>query len=456
MSTPRARMKWPNRRGFATALVLWAIALAVLILAGLQMSAWRQAADGREAVARVRAQWAARAAIESVVARLEDEATQAQPLGAKSLMESLAADSNGELAGATYRTRHEDTTGVRSGPQDLGGLLNINLMTFDDLMLMPDMTEDAAYAIIDWIDADEDANLLGAEAESYLGLPIPYRPRNGPIRSLHELELVIGVKPEWVRGEDWNLNGLLDPGEDDGDITWPPDNRDGKLDAGWSAIVSTGGTSGGIAPTGEKRLDLATEQASAVAAAVGCESDQADAIVGHVTGGATTLGDFIRTNLSTIAQQNAQRQAQGSVLGQAANANRRTRVANLSREQLGALLDRCTIGESKMVYPGKINLNTVDERTLEYLATLQPTTRDALVLFRDQNAGDIAHLTDLLTVPQMNAATLADLYEKFDVRTNVYSVTAQGRDEATGLVVEITAEVDRSTLPVTIRSVVVR
>ena len=32
-----------SRRGFATALVLWAVALAVLILSAVQMSAWRQA-----------------------------------------------------------------------------------------------------------------------------------------------------------------------------------------------------------------------------------------------------------------------------------------------------------------------------------------------------------------------------------------------------------------------------
>ena len=39
------------------------------------------------------------------------------------------------------------------------------------------------------------------------------------------------ARPEFVRGEDWNLNGRLDPNEDDGDISYPPDNSDGKLDA---------------------------------------------------------------------------------------------------------------------------------------------------------------------------------------------------------------------------------
>jgi len=449
-----------KRRGFATALVLWAVALAVLILGAVQMSAWRQAAEGREALARTRAYWAARSAVETVIARLEQEATQAQPLGGRALMDALAADSQGVLNGATYRTRHEEDTGVASGPADSQSKLNINTMTYDDLMLLPDMTEDVAYTILDYIDADEEPNTLGAEAESYYGLPIPYLPRNGPIRHLQELELVIGVKPEWVRGEDWNLNGVLDPNENDGDASWPPDNRDGILDAGWSAIVGCGGASGGIsATTGEARVDLSTETSGAVSAAISCDDTQAEAIVTHVKGGATTLGDFIKTNLSTIAQQNQQNQAQNSVLGQAANAargGRAPRVANLTREQLAALLATCTIGDAKLVYTGKVNINTATDKTLEYLSTLNPTTRDAILLYRDQAAGEMQSLTELLDVPQVTPAILADLYEKFDVRSNVVTMTVQGRDDASGLTVEMNVEIDRSTLPVTIRTILVR
>ncbi len=456
------RARGASRRGFATALVLWAVALAVLILSAVQMSAWRQAAQGREALARTRAYWAARSAVETVIARLEQEATQAQPFGARSLMDSLAIDAQGDLSGATYRTRHETETGVVSGPADAQAKLNINTLTYDDLMLMPDMTEDVAYSILDYIDADEEPNMLGAEAESYYSLPIPYLPRNAPIRHLQELELVIGVRPEWVRGEDWNLNGLLDPNENDDDASWPPDNNDGILDAGWSAIVGCGGAFGGVSPTtGEAKIDLSTETASAVAAAISCDDTQSEAIINHIKAGATSLGNFIKTNLSTIAQQDQQSQNQSSALGQMANsarggAGRAPRVANLSREQLAALLATCTVGDPALVYTGKVNINTATDKTLEYLSSLTPTTRDAILLFRDQAAGDMQSITELLDVPQVTPAILADLYEKFDVRTNVISMTVQGRDNASGLTVEIYVEIDRSTLPATVRTVLVR
>jgi DNA uptake protein ComE-like DNA-binding protein len=447
-----------NRRpAFATALVIWAVALAVLILGTTQLSAWRQAADGREAVARVRAKWAARAAVEACAARLEHEATQAQPLGARTLLAQLAIDSIGDLSGATYRTRREEAGRIVDGPSDVQAKLNINTMTSADLMLLPDMTQEVADAIVDWIDADDDPGEQGSEREAYLSQPIPYITRNAPVRDLRDLELVAGVKPEWVRGEDWNLNGVLDPNEDDGDATWPPDNADGRLDAGWSAFVDTGGTFGGLASTGEERIDLTTADAQAVATALGVESAQADAIVAHVQNNSGQLADFISTNLSTIAQRNQQSQrGQGRTGGGGTGGRQQPRVRNLERAQLTTLLDRCTSGDPRAIAPGKVNLNTADERSFEYLASIDPATRDAILLFRDQFAGDMPSIADLLDAPTLTPAVVATLFPILDTRSNVFRVSAVGRDAATGLSVEIVAEVDRSTLPVTIRTLSIR
>jgi hypothetical protein len=44
--------------------------------------------------------------------------------------------------------------------------------------------------------------------------------------------LVPGFSWSLVHGEDANLNGHLDPNEDDGDEHFPPDNHDGRLDHG--------------------------------------------------------------------------------------------------------------------------------------------------------------------------------------------------------------------------------
>ncbi len=101
------------------------------------------------------------------------------------------------------------------------------------LLYLPNMTPEIADAILDWIDEDDTARDYGAESEYYQSLNPPYLPRNGPISSLDELLLVAGVTPRLLYGEDANRNGVLDPNEDDGDLSNPSDDSSGTLDRGW-------------------------------------------------------------------------------------------------------------------------------------------------------------------------------------------------------------------------------
>src|SRR5205823_3928066 len=70
----------------------------------------------------------------------------------------------------------------------------------DMLMTLPNMTEDIADAIVDWIDADDDPRANGAESDTYSGLG--YRCKNGPLDSLGELLYVRGVTPDLLYGTD--------------------------------------------------------------------------------------------------------------------------------------------------------------------------------------------------------------------------------------------------------------
>lgn len=458
------------RRGFAIAIVLWAVAMAALALAAVQMAAARQSTAGREAVARVRAQWAARAGLEAMIASLQAEQHQATPTGATSLMAALTDQADGVVTDGgegrriTYKVFHQDINGEAPGPADAHAKININRMTQEDMMLLPDMTEEIAAAILDWIDADDDVREGGAELESYGALLSSYKPRNAPVRDLRELELIRGVLPEFVRGEDWNLNGVLDPNEDDGDASWPPDNADGKLDGGWSQYITAESIDGGLAPDGEEKVDLTTADASAVIQAVGCDDTQAGVIVAWAQANTTgSLSTFITTDLPTLQQQQQQSGTGGNGGtggtgggGGGGGGRQQRQAAALTDPQLGALLDRCCMGDAKAITPGKININTVDTTTLEYLASVTPEMRDALLAVRDQFAGDITSFADLKSAQGMDNATLATLYEVFTTRSNVFEMTVRGKDEATGIEVEIFAVVDRSADPVVIRSIVVR
>ena len=112
----------------------------------------------------------------------------------------------------------------RFGVIDEGGKLNVNSLIaldptgellYNALMKLPGMLAEVADAIVDWVDADDDARASGAESAYYLSLPTPYKAKNGPLNSLDELLLVKGVTPYSLYGGDTNRNGVQDDGEPD-------------------------------------------------------------------------------------------------------------------------------------------------------------------------------------------------------------------------------------------------
>jgi DNA uptake protein ComE-like DNA-binding protein len=115
---------------------------------------------------------------------------------------------------------------------DEASKLNLNTATIEMLEALPRMTPELAAAIIDWRDADSNVTQGGAESPTYNRLQPAYNCKNAPFETVDELRLVYGATLDILYGEDANLNGLLDPNENDGPQTLPDDNRDGRLDHG--------------------------------------------------------------------------------------------------------------------------------------------------------------------------------------------------------------------------------
>ena len=139
-----------------------------------------------------------------------------------------------------FGTPADTTSGTKDeyGLVDEAAKLNINTATLAMLKALPGMTDDFAAAIIDWRDADDDVTPGGAESSTYAQKKPAYKAKNAPFESIEELALLNGATREILYGEDANLNGVLDPNEDDGEKNLPTDNSDGKLDAGILAYVT--------------------------------------------------------------------------------------------------------------------------------------------------------------------------------------------------------------------------
>lgn len=451
-----------GRRGFATFMVLWAIVLLALVLVAIQSSAFRQAAAGREAVARVRAQWAARAGVEATIARLTQDTLSPNASSATAVYSDLAAVARGELGGtgaaasATYSIRHFDGTQEVDGPEDAHAKLNVNVMETADLIGLDGMDDTTAQSIYNWIHGvSETSTEIGADEGNYTGLRYPYKPRGAPVRSLKELELVQGVDPTLLRGEDANYNGRLDPGEDDADASMPADNADGIMDAGWSrylTAVSEVDKPTSYGPSGTQKLDLRVASPSDISQRLGVDQNQAQAISTHAAAGTATLADFVRTDLGTLAQTGA---AATLLNGQ----RQQSSVAGLTPDQLRLLLDECVISSevaAQGVRSGKFNINTIPREVLERFSRIEPEQMEMILSERDARSGGFTSMADLLDIPDMTEATLATLMGYMDVHSNVFVVSSRGKDRTTGIEVEVVAVIDRTSIPVVIRDLSVR
>ena len=265
-------------RGSVVVVVVWAVAIAAVLVAATQIVTFRQAVVGRETLARVQARWAARAGVEQMIAIMEFHLENADPDDPMAPVRDMEEHALGGTATGTWDIRHFLDGMEWAGPLDEGAKLNINTATRTQLTNLPNMTPDVVDAIIDWRDADDNVGQLGAERDYYTGRSMGYAPRNGNFHSVAELELVAGAWPKYVRGEDWNLNGRLDPNEDDGPKSFPEDKPDGKLDAGWAGYLTAVSKQSKMSLSGEDKLPLKGTDPESLMKRLSVTEDQAKAL----------------------------------------------------------------------------------------------------------------------------------------------------------------------------------
>ncbi len=144
----------------------------------------------------------------------------------------------------------------RNGVTDEASKININTAGADTLLALGGMTPELVDCLMDYRDADANTRPAGAEQDYYDQLPHPYVIKNGPLMTVEELLLVKGFTASLVYGEDYNLNGQLEPREDDGDATFPPDNADGQLDRGLLGEATTWSYERNVAADGSQRINI--------------------------------------------------------------------------------------------------------------------------------------------------------------------------------------------------------
>jgi len=261
-----------HRRG--TALIIVLVVIVLMTLGAYTFSELmiieRQATDryGREAAARafadsgveLAAAWVGTPADETGIP--ENLYHNPELFGGVIVQDSEEDHTRGRFSLLAPVASDETGTQIRLGLIDESSRLNLNAIlsfgldetqTREMLMYLPDMTEEIADSILDWIDDDDEPRLYGAESDAYLP---DYSAKNGPLESIDELLSVVGVTPDLLYGEDTNRNGLLDPNEDDGDATAPFDNADGTLNAGWASYLTLHSRESNLRSDGSAKIDI--------------------------------------------------------------------------------------------------------------------------------------------------------------------------------------------------------
>ncbi|MAT81018.1 MAG: hypothetical protein CMJ29_05150 [Phycisphaerae bacterium] len=435
-------------RGLAMVVVIWAIAIAGLLTSSLLVFASRQSMLGTEVQDRITARWSARAGIESTIAKMAEISTYPEGEDALLLYLEMETDgvAQGETANGEWSIRHSADGIEWRGPMDEHSKLNVNddtLRPYLNILFYP-LAFGVYDSITDWIDEDDEPSSLGVERDWYLSLDARYEPRNGPLWHIAEMELIAGVEPEDVRGEDWNLNYTMDLSENDGEITLPMDDPDNVLDAGWSEFLTTRTREGGPTASGEPRIWLKAADPFILEERLGITLEQAQNLISRAQDDQFQLTDLVLENrpadLQPTSRFGSLDNAEDATSGQAA----------FTPMEVTNILNETSLTPPHRAGWGKININTVPAKLLYEMNPDEERLVDDILAMRQNRSEGITSLMDLWELPNMDEGVMQRLLGVFTTQSNVFTIISRGKSKGTGQEVEIIAVVDRSTIPVRI------
>jgi type II secretory pathway component PulK len=484
------------KRRSGTVLLAVLVVVVILSLAAYQFSEWvsseyRAADQGTRAV---QARALAESGIHYAAALLADPTSFSQTLGGNPYDQPTLFQ--GQIVKASERPRSQGrfsvvspptledqangNTTFRYGVSDEAGKLNVNALfqvdatgkvLHDTLMKLPNMTEDIANSILDWLDTDDEPRSSGAESSYYAALEPSYRCKNGPLDSLEELLLVRGLSPTLLFGNDRNRNGLLDNDEDDGT---------GGVDLGWSAYLTIYSREKNVDSTSKQRIWLNDSNADTLTSSLttAVNGDMAAYIVAYRTLGPYTAQPMAGTSRQRIASGRVSSLSADLKRSQG-NGTRRlrslasvydlinTQVAITSgsgneqittvyscplndssqlKQLLPKLLDTCSTQQDAEL-PGRVNVNTAARAVLAALPSLSETEVSSILENRppmDADPTDLTYSTPawLLTGAKVSATTMKALERYITARTQVYRIQSVGHYDRGGPVCRLEAVID--------------
>lgn len=491
-SSVHARPLAGRRGGFVIVAVLMVI--VVLSLAAYQYSSLMaaEALAGERILRSADAKGIADSGIHYAMAVLADPSTMQStlnnnPYDNAGFFSGVAVGENenprrqGRFSLISFDLNSASATGELSakyGVTDEASKLNINSLyaldtsgkvLHDALMKLPDMTDDIAYSMVDFIDKDDEPNPGGAESIYYASLQSPYKCKNNYLDTIEELLFVKGVTPALLFGSDRNRNGRMDPGEDDGNGFRP----------GWITYLTVYSRERNVDTDGNPRINLNGNDLTALqeSLTIAIDADTATLILAYrlygttsnnmMMGGMTsppgTISDLQTVVQAAITSGAQPRQRISSIFAlvnasisvpirqgnQTVNVVVKSPLSDVSLQQqiLPKLLDKTTT-QSATELPAKVNINTAPREVLMALPNMTDADADAIIAKRptygEGQAPDEIYQSPawLLTSGGISLQTVQSLERYVTTRTQVYRVQSVGYFDEAGSTARVEAIID--------------
>lgn len=411
-----------DNKGLILVAVLWIIVLMTTIIAVVGQASRLNMKMTSVVVEDVRCKWACRAGTELAIGVLNEDYRDTDCLA------DLWSDNDEDFNDVPLE-RCRFTVRV----VDEAGKLNVNTVTREQLMALPYMESHIADAIMDWRDQDDNPTGEGAEAGYYENLPFPYTIRNGPFRTIRELLRVSGMTKDLFYGEDTNLNGMLDPGERDGELSPPMDNGDEYLEKGWMAYLSCYSYERNVDGQGNARVNINQADESQLQQ-LGLSAPQARWIVQNRQ--FQSVGDLLTDNSPETPAEDSDNSNENS-------------TQPIDHQTFRQIADKVTTaGESRSV--GKVNVNTAPKEVLVALlggGDQAEQLAGAIVAERAGLLYGFETIASLLDVSSMSLSQFKRIANQVTVRSDVFTVRCFATADVSQATLQTECVVDRSETP---------
>ena len=187
----------------------------------------------------------------------------------------------------------------------------------------------------------------------------------GPLTSLDDLLGVPGFSWSLLHGEDANLNGRLDPNENDGDEQFPPDNKDNRLDHGMGQYLTVGSYERNRTRAGRPKIDLNDPSAPLPEAGLP----------------ASFTNYVAALRAAKVKLRHPAEVLEASVISKDEQGKQTEVASGITKEELPLVLDLFTT-DAKERREGLVNIGTADALVLATLPGIDPALAETIVSTR--------------------------------------------------------------------------